>query len=257
MNNSPVLIDRQHPHCTLITLNRPEKRNALTIDLMEQLCHHIEEIQKKPDQRALIIKGEGSVFCSGLDLEEAMNASFKERSSIILGRLLKTLFESPLITIASIQGAALAGGGGIICACDLAIAEEGSLFGFPETRRGLVPAQIMPYIIRLIPRRLLQELLFLGEPIEARRAYEIGLINEIVPAFSATTRALDYVKLINKGAPQATFHAKKWIQEMDSLDSLQRFKQGLELHLQSRQGSEAKEGMEAFLQKRLPYWEVS
>ncbi len=97
--------------------------------------------------------------------------SLEERSSNCIGRLLRTIHQCPLITIAAVHGAALAGGAGVMCACDLAIAESGTIFGFPETRRGLVAAQIMPFVMRLLSRRSLNELIFLGETIEAQTCY--------------------------------------------------------------------------------------
>jgi len=252
--NEWVKVERNYPHCTILTLNRPDKRNALTINLMNCLCEQIEEAQEIANQRAIIIKGAGPVFCAGMDLSEAMDESLEEASSKIIGRLMRTVYECPLITIAVVHGASLAGGAGLMCTCDLALAETNTLFGFPEIRRGLVAAQIMPYIKQLIPRRLLHEMIFLGETIDVHRAYEIGLINKISPANGGLTDALKYVEKIIKGAPKATKKAKRYIQMLDSLDFYEGLRAGLELHRQMRQEKESKEGMRAFLEKRLPHW---
>ena len=249
-----VLVDRTHKHCTVLTLNRPDKRNALSIELMKAICIAIKETQSLPDQRAIILKGAGTVFCAGLDLSEALDMSLEERSSASVGILLQTIYDCPLITIAAVHGAALAGGAGVVCACDLAIAESGAVFGFPETRRGLIPAQIMPFILRLLPRRVLSELLFLGEPIEAHRAYEIGLINRVAKTYSALPEALKFVESIAHGAPDATAASKKLIQQLELMDLEEGLKIGYKLHREARQGDEAKEGLQAFQQKRPPCW---
>lgn len=253
-DQSLVLMDRNHRYCTVLTLNRPAKRNALTIDLMEILSDMIEDIQKLPEQRAIIFKGAGSIFCAGLDLAEAEDASLEEKSSKSVGRLLKTIDECPLITIAAIHGAALGGGAGIMCACDLALAESETAFGFPETRRGMVAAQIMPFLIRLLPQRLLHELLFLGETIESHRAYEIGLINKIAKTYSSLPDALKYVESIAKGAPKATARTKKLMHQLQSVNFQEGLKLGFDLHRETRRNDEFIEGIQAFREKRPPHW---
>lgn len=254
IDKSLVLVDRSHPHCTILTLNRPDKRNALTIDLMESLCNAIEATQNLPEQRAIILKGAGQVFCAGLDLSEAADMSREEHSSKSLGKILKTIYDCPLITIASVHGAALAGGAGIMCACDLVIAESGTIFGFPEIRRGLVPAQIMPFMMRLLPRRMLYELVLLGESIDVHRAFEIGLINKIAKTYGAFPEALKFVEFINKGGPEATARAKTLMQKFEPIDFNEGLKAGLELHRELRHSDESKEGIQAFLEKRSPRW---
>lgn len=254
MDNSLVLVDRSHSHCTVLTLNRPAKRNALTIDLMELLCKAIEETQNLPEQRAIIFKGAGTVFCAGLDLSETQDMSLEEQSSKNVGRLLKTIYDCPLVTIAAVHGAALAGGAGVMCACDLAIAESETVFGFPETLRGLAPAQIMPFVMRFLPLRLLNELVLLGETVDAQRAYEIGLINKVAKTHSSLPEALKFVESIVKGAPNATANTKNLIKKLQPIDFNEALKLGLELHRSTRHGEECKEGIQAFLEKRLPRW---
>lgn len=249
-----ILIDRSYRYCTVLTLNRPDKRNALSIKLMQELCEAIEEVQNLPEQRVIIIKGAGSVFCAGLDLLEAADMSSEEQSSESIGRVLKAIYTCPLVTIAAVHGAVLAGGGGILAACDLAIAESGTIFGFPETRRGLVAAQIMPFLLRLLPKRILNQLIFLGETINIQRAYEVGLINEIAES-SAFTEALRFVESISQGAPQATASAKKFMQQLELVNFNEGLKLGFELHRKMRQGNESKEGIQAFLEKRSPNWD--
>ena len=175
-----VKIDHPKQGISVVSLNRPEKRNALNIDLMEQLCHAIEQVHRNPNQRAIILKGEGPVFCAGLDLAEANDDSKIETSSQWISRTLTTIYQSPLVTIAAVHGAALAGGAGLMTACDLAIASEEAVIGYPEIRRGLVAAQVMLFLVRQIGQRYARELLLLGELIDVQRALQFGLINRAV-----------------------------------------------------------------------------
>lgn len=248
-----MILTEQKPHCTILTLNREEKRNALTIEMMDKLCLAIQEAQEKPGQRAIIFKGAGPVFCVGLDLNEIMDEKLHEISQKV-GQLLKTIDRSPLVTIAAVHGAALAGGLGILCACDLAIAQTKTIFGAPETRRGLVATRIMPYLMRFIPNRLLRELVLLGETINAERAYEVGLINKIAKN-TALSDALQFVDLLIKGAPQATLETKKLLHKLEPLDFDAGERLSDEIYRAIAQSHELKEGIASFYEKRNPQWD--
>jgi methylglutaconyl-CoA hydratase len=254
MEHSFIIVDQSHPHCTILTLDRPAKRNALNVELIDQVCAAIKQVESTTGQRAIIFKGAGNVFCAGLDLEEAQDPTLEERSAQSIAKLLTTIYDCPLVTIAAVHGVALAGGAGMMSACDLAIAETGTLLGLPETRRGLVAAQILPFVMPLLPRRLLHELILTGEPIEAHRAYDIGWINKVAKTYSALPDALKMAEIIFRGAPKATQHSKKLMQKLASLDVAEGLKIGLELHQAVRKGDEAQEGLKAFQEKRTPHW---
>lgn len=249
-----VLVDRSHPSCTILTLNRPNKRNALTIQLMEELCQAIEESQNLKNQRAIILKGAGLVFCAGLDLAQAKDSSLEDKLGKSVGTLLKTIYECPIVTIAAVHGAALAGGAGVVCACDLVIGESGTLLGLPEIRRGLVAAQIMPFLMRLLPRRILYELIFLGESIDAQRAYEIHLFNKVTSKGESLSEALKFVEALSLGGPEATKSAKRLMQQLDLVDFKRGVELGFDLHQEMFKSQEAEEGTRAFLEKRSPNW---
>lgn len=254
MDEPLVIVDDSHSNCTILMLNRPLKRNALTIDLVDQLCRAIEQVPNNKSKRGIIFKGAGSAFCTGLDLNEAMNTALEEKSSNAIARLLRTIDQSPLVTIAVVHGTALAGGAGIVCACDLALAETETTFGFPEIRRGMVAAMVMPFILRLIPRRLVNQLLLTGETITTERAYEIGLINHISKTYSGIHDALKFVDMIVKGGPVATKKTKQLMKSLDALDINEALEKGLEIHRRTRQEEESKEGIAAFVEKRSPKW---
>lgn len=164
----------------VISLNRPDKKNALNIDLLESLLQAMQEIESNKEIRVVIIKGEGTSFCSGLDLKEAADLSTVKRSNIALANALTAIYKSPLITIAAVHGACLAGGAGLMTACDFAIAAKNSTFGYPEVKKGLVAAQVMVLLKNKMRERDLKELLLLGELIDSNKALAIGLITKVV-----------------------------------------------------------------------------
>ena len=176
-----VLVEKQTPQITLVTLNRPERRNALTIELMSELTEAIENAAADPKQRILILRGAGKAFCTGLDLEAAADSSKAHATAEMVARMLLALAETRLITIATVHGAAVAGGAGIMSACDFVIAAERTKIGYPEVRRGLVAGLVMTFLRRQLRERDLRELLLTSELIDAKRAQEIGLVNRVVP----------------------------------------------------------------------------
>lgn len=246
---SLVWMDHSHPFASVLSLNRPDKRNALNIELMDALSQAIEEAG--PKKRVLIIKGEGTVFCAGLDLEEAADPAKSERSSASLARLLQILYTAPLVTIAAVHGAAVAGGAGLMAACDYVLADPKTLFGFPEVRRGLVAAQITTYLKHQLKERDLRELLLFGELIHAERAKEIGLINQIVDQTRFLFELTRLTDLIALAGPQAIAATKKLLQSPTLAEDIQK---ALNLHHAIRTSSEAEEGISSFLEHRTPRW---
>ena len=166
-----LLIEKQTPRVTVLTLNRPERRNALTIELMSELVAAIESANGDNEQRILILKGAGKAFCTGMDLNEVAQREKAHASAELVAKTLITLSETRLITIATVHGAAVAGGTGIMSACDFVVAAEGTKLGYPEVRRGLVPGMIMTFLRRQLRERDLRELLFAGD---ARSVWSIA-----------------------------------------------------------------------------------
>ncbi len=175
-----VLIEKQTPQITVLTLNRPERRNALTIDLLTELTAEIEVASADEQQRVVILRGAGAAFCTGLDLKEAADSKKAHATAEMVAKTLITLSQTRLITIAAVHGAAVAGGAGIISACDFVVAAERTKIGYPEVRRGLVAGLVMTFLRRQVGERKMRELLFGSELIDAERAREIGLVNCVV-----------------------------------------------------------------------------
>ncbi len=193
----------KHRRSPLVTLNRPERRNALTIELMTELVAAIENAAADDQQRILILRGAGKAFCTGLDLKEAAETGKAHASAEMVAKTLLTLSQTRLITIAVVHGAAVAGGAGIMSACDFVVAAERTKIGYPEVRRGLVAGLVMTFLRRQLRERDLRELLFGGELIEAKRAQEIGLVNRVVPPDELENETQEIGRHILQGAPGA------------------------------------------------------
>src|SRR5438552_14375214 len=155
-----VLIERQTPQIAIVTLNRPERRNALTIELMNELIAAIKVASDQPNERVLILRGAGAAFCTGLDLKEAADSKKAHPTAEMVAKTLITLAETRLVTIAAVHGAAVAGGAGIMSACDFVVAAERTKIGYPEVRRGLVAGLVMTFLRRQVGERNMRELLF-------------------------------------------------------------------------------------------------
>src|SRR2546421_11631005 len=143
MNASLITTEQREDGITILTLNRPAKRNALNAELMEACSEALESLAQDQTQRVIILRGEGPVFCAGLDLEEAFLPENAERTARLVARVLRAVYQVPQVTIAAVQGAAIAGGAGLMSACDLVVATRDARIGYPEVRRGLVAALVM------------------------------------------------------------------------------------------------------------------
>lgn len=238
----------------MITLNRPDKRNALNIALMEELSFTFEELYKDPSQRVVILNAQGPAFCTGMDLNEASDLQLSEKSTMFVARLFRAIFLSPLVTIAAVQGDALAGGAGLVAACDIAIASNEAHFGFPETRRGLVAAQVATLLRRQMQMRDVRELLLMGETIDANKAQSIGLINKVVEKEQLLIEATRVANEVLKGAPDAVRETKHLLHGLDSSSFYDELKIAISFHEKAKSSDEAKEGLAAFIEKRPPNW---
>ena len=251
---SVVLVEKQSPRICVITLNRPERRNALTIELMTELTAAIEAAGADPTQRVLILRGAGKAFCTGLDLEAAADDSKAHATAEMVARMLLALAQTRLVTIATVHGAAVAGGAGIMSACDFVIAAERTKIGYPEVRRGLVAGLVMTFLRRQLRERDLRELLLASELIEADRAREIGLVNRVVPVGELESDAQKIAVSVLQGAPAAITNSKRLMEELWSSSVKEDIECALRHHLEARESEEAKEGIAAFLEKRPPNW---
>ncbi len=252
-----VLIEQKSPQIIVLTLNRPERRNALTVQLLSELCDAIATAEATEQCRILILRGAGQAFCAGLDLQETLETTDAHRSAGMVARTLRAAAETRLITIAQIHGAAVAGGAGLMSACDFVIAAARTKIGYPEGRRGLVAGLVMTFLRRQLRERDIRELLLTGELIAAERAQEMGLVNRVVAPDQLESETAKIAGAILKNAPEALVRTKRLIEELWSSSVRDDVEKALHYHTQARESEEAKEGIAAFLEKRLPKWDLS
>ena len=249
-----VLIEKQGPQITVVTLNRPERRNSLTIDLLNELVSAIKVASDQPEERVLILRGAGAAFCTGLDLKAAADQKKAHATAEMVAKTLTTLAETRLVTIAAVHGAAVAGGAGIMSACDFVVAAEKTKIGYPEVRRGLVAGLVMTFLRRQVRERDLRELVLGGELIRAQRALEIGLINRVVPPEEVMKEAQKFADSVLQSAPNAIAQTKKLIEDLSTTSVKEDVDLALKHHMQARESAEAREGIAAFNEKRKPNW---
>jgi methylglutaconyl-CoA hydratase len=249
-----VLIEEKNPRVTILTLNRPERRNALTIELLTEMTDALDRAAADSQKRVLILRGAGKVFCAGLDLNETTIAERAHRSAEMVAKTLLAISQTRLITIAQVHGAALAGGAGLMSACDFVVAAEGTKIGYPETRRGLIAALVLTFLRRQLRERDIRELLFTAELINAERAREIGLVNRVVAPDELENETQKIVDAVLQGAPGALASTKKLIEALSSSSVQDDIERALRHHMEARESTEAREGIAAFLEKRTPSW---
>lgn len=248
-----VLIEKQSSKVAIVTLNRPDRRNALNIEMMNEFIAALKVASDEAHERVLIIRGAGASFCAGLDLKAASPQNAQATAEMVAKTLL-ALSQTRLITIAAVHGAAVAGGAGIMSACDFVVAAERTKIGYPEVRRGLVPGLVMTFLRRQVRERAIRELLFSGEIIDAARAREIGLVNRVVPAAEVMKEAQKFADSVVQGAPGALVETKRLIEELWSSPVQKDIDLALKYHMSARESAEGREGIAAFNEKRLPKW---
>ncbi|WP_422931202.1 enoyl-CoA hydratase/isomerase family protein [Singulisphaera sp. PoT] len=245
----------------IVTLNRPERRNALSQGLMGELSDELSRVGSDLAIRSVVLTGDGPAFCSGMDLKDAvatLDASEDERKAIAdvqaIADLIAQVHQLPKPTIAALNGDAFAGGAGLAVACDFVLMAEGARLGYPEVRRGLVAAIVMHDLIRQIGERRARSLLIGGNPIAAEVAESWGLINQVVPEEELLARAIALGKSLVASAPIAVESTKRLIDEASGRPKDLRGAAAITAAV--RVSSEAEEGMRAFLERRPPDWET-
>jgi methylglutaconyl-CoA hydratase len=189
-----------------------------------------------------------------LDLEAAADSSKAHATAEMVAGMLLALAETRLVTIAMVHGAAVAGGAGIMSACDFVVAAERTKIGYPEVRRGLVAGLVMTFLRRQLRERDLRELLLASELIEVERAREIGLVNRVVPVGELENEAQKIAASVLQGAPGAIANSKRLMEALWSTSFQEDIELALRHHLEARESAEAKEGIAAFNEKRPPNW---
>jgi methylglutaconyl-CoA hydratase len=260
--SSNLVIREDRGSVAILTLNRPERRNALSRALLAELRDNLDSLSVDEHIRVVVLTGTGPVFCSGMDLKEAASvgdASESERTTIAIlqefADTLQRLHTLPKPTIAALNGDALAGGAGLMAACDLAVAAETAKIGYPEVKRGLVAAIVMHDLSRQVGDRRARQLLLSGESISAQVAHEWGLVNSLTPAELCLDEAIGLADDLVSCAPRAMATTKKLLDEAAGRPHDLRGAAAVSAAI--RVSDEAREGINAFVAKRAPAWTLS
>jgi methylglutaconyl-CoA hydratase len=240
-----------------LTLDSPHNRNALSVALLTQLLEGLDAALADPAVRVIVLTGEGPAFCAGADLKEQREyAQRGERSPVpelMVGALTK-LLEAAKPVVARVNGAARAGGLGLIGAADIAIAPESATFGFAEVRIGVVPAVIaVTTVPRMTPRAVL-ELFLTGETFDGPRAVAAGLLNRAVPDDQLDAEVERYVDMLRRGGPEALARIKPMVARVRALPAAEAFREMAALSAERFASEEGQEGMRAFAERRDPSW---
>ena len=256
---SDALLVQQQGAVATLSMNRPDLHNAFDAALIQSLTETLSGLGADPAVRAVVLASTGPSFSAGADLQwmRSMASASQEENridSLALARLMRTLDELPKPTIARVQGAAFGGGVGLVACCDIAIAAEGARFGLTESRLGLLPAVISPYVIAAIGPRQARRWFATGEHFDATTAQQIGLVHQVVAPDELDAAVQTQLNLLSKAGPVAAASAKVLVREvhaaLDDRDGLDRANAGLIAAL--RASDEGREGLTAFLEKRPP-----
>jgi methylglutaconyl-CoA hydratase len=252
-----VLTETLTPGIIRLTLDRPAKRNALNETMLDGLLHEFDAMQQAGDVRAAILQGNGPAFCSGMDLNEASDPVHGPTLAKKISQVLEVITSAPFVTIASVHGAVMAGGAGLATACDFILAADDAKIGYPEVQRGLTASMVMTLLRRQLPERWIRELLLLGDPVDANRAREMGLVNWVVPASYREFETRKIADRLYRCAPGAVAETKKLLGELWHHTIPQDLSRAIHHHLQVRDAGEFAEGVAAFAGKRKAKWERS
>ena len=242
-----------------ITLHRPERRNAMTAAMQEELMAAMAAAADSPGCCVLILTGAGEAFCAGLDLEQMKGMADRStedhtREATRIARLFRTLYELPLPTIAAVNGAAIAGGTGLATICDFTLAVPEAKFGYTEVRIGFVPALVSAFLALQVGDKRARGLLLSGCLFTAEQAHGWGLVNEVVDGQHLMARAKQQAKLLQGNSLQSMADTKRLLAEQNRAWLDHAIGASLRANAGARERADFREGVSAFLEKRKPVW---
>jgi methylglutaconyl-CoA hydratase len=241
-----------------ITLNRPDKRNAISYELIDELLVALDDVASS-SALVLVLTGAGKAFCSGMDLEnlKALVGRSPEQSlkdSKIMARLFRSLYDFPRPTIAAVNGAAIAGGCGLATLCDFTLAVPEAKFGYTEVRIGFVPAIVSTFLLRQVGEKHARDLLLTGRIIGADEAHRIGLISEIVPPEKLSQRAQELAAQLMENSPASLVCTKRLLSDHARVELDAQIRSAVRENAAIRTTRDFREGISSFLEKRKPRW---
>lgn len=241
-----------------ITLNRPDRRNAISLRLVGELMSAFDELESAA-ARVVILTGAGKAFCAGMDLDELKSLMGKDHDENVedskkLARIFRRLYEFPKPTIAAVNGAAIAGGTGLATMCDFTLAVPEARFGYTEVRIGFVPAIVSSILVWQVGHKVARDLLLSGRLFDAAEAHRYGLVNEIVALGSLTARARELAALLIENSPSSMIATKRLINGFISAQLDGQIAEAIEENARIRTTDDFREGISSFLEKRKPRW---
>jgi enoyl-CoA hydratase/carnithine racemase len=240
----------------LVTLNRPEQRNALSTAMMRELTEELERQSKRPEVRAIVLRATGPAFSAGHDLRELVGRTLEEEQEVfeVCTRMMDTIQRVPQPVIAAVQGIATAAGCQLVATCDLAIAAAEARFATPGVKIGLFCSTPMVAVSRSIGRKRALEMLLTGRPIDARTAAEWGLVNRVVPAAELDPAALELANQVAAASPLTLRIGKHAFYRQIDVGQDEAYRLMSRTMAENAMTTDAQEGMTAFLEKRQPSW---
>jgi enoyl-CoA hydratase/carnithine racemase len=239
-----------------LTLNRPEKRNALSLEMLTRLEGAIEGIAADPTARVVVLGAHGPVFCSGHDLAEMVGRSERDYRELfdLCTRVMLGLRRLPQPVIARVHGVATAAGCQLVAACDLAVAGQEATFATPGVMIGLFCTTPMVPLVRAVPAKAAMEMLLTGEAISAERALELGLVNRVVPGDLLDAAIEKLTSVIASMSPLVIRTGKRAFYEIEGLDEASAYDRAVPIMTGNALCGDAQEGITAFLEKRAARW---
>jgi enoyl-CoA hydratase/carnithine racemase len=250
-----LLVTTEGPAARVV-LNRPEKRNALSLELMEEMIGALRDVSAQHDVRTIVIEGAGPSFSAGHDLSEMIDRdrAFFDRLFDICTAMMQTIHELPQPVIAKVHGIATAAGCQLVAACDLAVAAEGTRFATPGVKIGLFCSTPMVPVSRAVGRKRALQMLLTGDPIDAATALEWGLVNQVVPADALEPAVQALVDAIARSSPYTVATGKRaFYSQVDRTEDAA-YERCAPVMAENALAHDAQEGMSAFLEKRDPVW---
>jgi len=241
-----------------ITLNRPDKRNAISFEVIDDVLRALQEVETS-DAIVLILTGAGKAFSSGMDLENLKTLIGRSpeqnlEDSQTMVRMFRTLYEFPKVTIAAVNGAAIAGGTGLALLCDFTLAVPEAKFGYTEVRIGFVPAIVSTFLLRQVGEKQARDLLLTGRIFGAEEALRIGLINEIIAPDNLMTRSRELAALLMENSPASLRATKKLLNDHARAEIDMQIEAAVRENAAIRTTADFREGIASFLEKRKPVW---
>ncbi len=256
----PLVIYEVRDRVAYLTLNRPDKRNALSYEFVAHLKEAFKRAEDDTLCKVIVIKGSGEAFCSGADLaslQQLQQNSFEENlaDSKHLAELFLMIYQSPKVTISLVHGAAFAGGCGLATICDFVFAESHARFAYTEVKIGFIPAIVMVFLLRQVGERKARQILLSGEVLEAKQAQELGLINYVSDSTLIHDQVHEFaVRLCKHNSAQSMASTKQMIAKVPEKTLEEAIAYAAEMNAITRASNDCKTGINAFLNKEKLVW---